>query len=165
METEAVLRLRSQIWFGALLTALGLILFVMALLTLAVQFQHNLGIEWFTVPKSADNPLLVAAPLLTISGIACTLIGLNALAVVRNIRRVRSHGFLGKARVVSTTPTEVQVEGRKLVQVDMIVELNGVEPYSASTRAALERASAGIEAGSEMQVRVDPKDEQRILFV
>lgn len=165
METEDVLRLRSRLWFGGSLTALGLVLFLAALFALAAQFQDRLGVRLVDVPPNADSSMFVAAPLLTISGISCTLIGLSVLAAARNILRVREHGFLGKARVVSATPTEVYVNGRELLQLDLVVELSGLDPYSASTRAALGASEARVEPGSEVPVRVDPKDEQRILFV
>jgi hypothetical protein len=78
---------------------------------------------------------------------------------------VRSHGLVGKAKVVSATPTQVEVRGQHLLQIELLVELSGLEPYTASTRAAPARTGVSIEPGLEMPVRVDPKDEQRILFV
>jgi hypothetical protein len=165
MENEDVLRLRAQIWFGCVLASLGLTLFVLALFGLAVQFQHNLGVHLMDVKRGVDNPVLLLVPLLTISGIACTLIGLSALAGARNTVRVRSHGLLGKAKIVSATPTQVEVRGLHLLQIELLVELSGLEPYTASTRAAPAQPGVSIEPGLEMPVRVDPKDEQRILFV
>jgi len=165
MQNEDIVRLRARVWLGGVLTAFGLTLFALALFGLAVQFQHNLGVRFFDVPEGADNPLLLAVPLLTLSGIGVTLVGLSALAAARNIRRVRSHGLLGTAKVVATTPIDVEIAGRRLVQVDVIVELSGLPPYNASARALPAGSEAGIEPGRELSVRVDPKDDQRILFV
>ena len=165
MENEDVLRLRAQVWFGGTFTSLGLTIFALALFGLAVQFQRNLGVQLMQVRPGVENPLLLLVPLLTVSGIACTLVGLSALASARNIVRVRSHGLVGRARVVSATPTQVEVRGLPLFQIEVLVELSGFEPYTASTRAALARAGASVEPGAEIPVRVDPKDDQRVLFV
>jgi len=165
MENEDVLRLRAQIWRGGSLTSLGLTLFVLALFGLAVQFQHKLGVHLLTVKQGVDNPTLLLVPLLTMSGIAITLTGMSMLAGARNTVRVRSHGLPGTAKILSATPTNVEVGGLHLIQIEMIVELSGLEPYEAVTRAAAARAGVNIEPGLEIPVRVDPKDEQRILFV
>ena len=124
METEDVLKLRGQSWLGALLTAIGLTLFGSALFCLAVQFQHNLGVHFFDVPAGVDNPLLLAVPLFTMTGISCALVGLSTLAAVRNLRRVRSHGLRGTARVIATKPTAVEVNGVRLLEVDVIAPLH-----------------------------------------
>jgi hypothetical protein len=165
MQNEDIVRLRARVWIGGLLTTLGMTLFTLALFGLAVQFQHNLGVHFFDVPEGAENPLLLLVPLLTLSGIGITLVGMSALAAARNLRRVRSHGLLGTAKVVSATPIDLEIAGRRLIQVDVVVELSGLPPYTASARALPPGPDAALEPGSEFAVRVDPKDEQRIVFV
>jgi hypothetical protein len=78
--------------------------------------------------------------------------------------RLRRVGLRGRARVLRFEGTGGSVDDDPVVDVELHVEVPGLEPYRVHQRTSVPRRRAGhLNDGTPVLVHVDPDDPQRVL--
>ncbi|MCW2952891.1 MAG: hypothetical protein JWQ48_2061 [Conexibacter sp.] len=83
----------------------------------------------------------------------------------QDVQRLMATGILGQATVQSLRDTGLTIDENPQVEFDLLVSVDGWEPYVVSHRQAISRiVLANFQTGSQVPVRVDPSDAQRVLI-
>lgn len=83
----------------------------------------------------------------------------------REIRRLLAEGVAGRAQITGARDTGERVAGNVVVDVDLLVVLDGVAPYRTTLRIPIAGADLSPYApGTEYGVRVDPADRTNLAF-
>jgi len=83
----------------------------------------------------------------------------------REIRRLLIEGVAGRAVITDARDTGERLAGNAVLDLDLLVTLDGVEPYSTTLRTPIAGSDVSpYAAGSEYSVRVDPADRTNLAF-
>lgn len=82
-------------------------------------------------------------------------------ATAAKAQRLNQVGRIGTATVTALRDTGVTINEDPEVELDLLVTLEGVEPYAVTHRQVIYRlAVAGFQPGATVPVKVDPQDLQ-----
>jgi hypothetical protein len=83
----------------------------------------------------------------------------------QDAHRLMATGIVGQATVTALRDTGVMIDENPQVEFDLLVSVEGWEPYLVAHRQAISRiVLANFQTGSQVPVRVDPSDAQRVLI-
>jgi hypothetical protein len=83
----------------------------------------------------------------------------------REIRRLLIEGVSGRAVITAVRDTGERLVGNAVLDVDLLVTLDGVEPYSTTLHTLIAGSDiTPYSMGSEYSVRVDPADRTNLAF-
>lgn len=83
----------------------------------------------------------------------------------RESRLLLAHGVPGRARITATRDTGERVAGNVVLEVDLLVQLQGIDAYETTLRTPIAGADVAPYApGCEYGVRVDPVDRTKLTF-
>jgi hypothetical protein len=81
------------------------------------------------------------------------------------MQRLWSDGLPARATVTEVRDTGRRLAGNAVLDLDLAVTRDGVEPYETTMRLPVASAEASpFAAGAEYNVRVDPDDRTRLVF-
>lgn len=85
-------------------------------------------------------------------------------ATAAKAQRLNQVGRIGTATVTALRDTGVTINEDPEVELDLLVTLEGVEPYAVTHRQVIYRlAVAGFQPGATVPVKVDPQDLQSLI--
>lgn len=85
-------------------------------------------------------------------------------ALAAKAQRLNQVGRIGTATVTALRDTGVTINEDPEVELDLLVTLEGVEPYAVTHRQVIYRlAVAGFQPGATVPVKVDPQDLQSLI--
>lgn len=85
-------------------------------------------------------------------------------ATAAKAQRLNQVGRIGTATVTALRDTGVTINEDPEVELDLLVTLEGVEPYMVTHRQVIYRlAVAGFQPGATVPVKVDPQDLQSLI--
>lgn len=83
----------------------------------------------------------------------------------REIRRLLVEGVAGRAVITGARDTGQRLAGNLVLDVDLLVTLDGVAPYETTLRTPIAgQDTSPYATGSEYGVRVDPADRTNLAF-
>ena len=83
----------------------------------------------------------------------------------RESRRLLAEGVAGSARIVGARDTGERLAGNHVLDLELVVSLDGVAPYSTVLRVPIAGSdTAPYTVGREFTVRVDPADRTKLAF-
>lgn len=81
------------------------------------------------------------------------------------MRRLWADGLPGIATIIDTRDTGERLSGNTVLDLELSVARDGVEPYEATLRLpVVGDDTSPYAAGAEYNVRVDPQDRNRLTF-
>ena len=137
---------------------LGCGMLLVATILAAIELAPLVGFELLGGASKTNDPypfmILLFGLMGSMFGAVCAL----AWRAVKGAERLRVHGIRGQARVLALVPTNLSINDRPLVKVQVSIELPGRAPYNAESRSILDGMLA-VRAvpGASVPVRVDPK--------
>jgi hypothetical protein len=83
----------------------------------------------------------------------------------RETRRLLVEGVAGRAVITGVRDTGERLAGNVVLDVDLLVTMDGVAPYATTLRTPIAGADVSpYAAGREYGVRVDPADRTNLTF-
>lgn len=81
------------------------------------------------------------------------------------MRRLWAEGLAGSATIQGVRDTGARLAGNAVVDIDLIVHVEGREPYATTLRTPIGGTDVGpYRAGARYNVKVDPQDPHKLTF-
>lgn len=83
----------------------------------------------------------------------------------QDAQRLMATGIIGQATVRELRETGLSVDASPLVEFDLLVAVDGWDPYAVTHRQPISRiVLANFQGGTRIPVRVDPSDAHHVLI-
>lgn len=140
-------------WVGTMLYGMGIV-FLSAVFVLVV-----LGIV------TGNANYFVPCIGLGIAGAVTFFLGRGMHRAAKKARYLRVHGISTTGTVVNVATTGTKVNNVPQYKVTLSIQLEGKQPYQASTRLLMPpHLASQMSSGAQLPVRVDPNDPQSVLL-
>lgn len=143
----------------------GSVSLFVALVLGAIELAPLVGFELLGGPPQGEDPYPIMILVFGIIGPLFFGIGAVAFFAASAAKRLRLHGIRAQARVLGLLPTNMSINDRPVMKVQVSIEMPGRAPYTAESRAILDGVlAARAIPGALLPVRVDPKRPQKFIL-
>jgi hypothetical protein len=112
------------------------------------------------IPLAAAPGLLLG---LGLTGTIFFLVGFGLKKSADRAKRIRLHGISGHAQVRGVSGTGMKINNVPMMQIDLLVHVQGLPPYPASTKM-LQSAMPGVAPGATVPIRADPQNPSDVMI-